>query len=622
MYCIRKVTDHVTWIGGEDRRLALFESVYPIPDGVSYNSYFIDDEKTLVMDTVDRAVSGQFFENLEYMLGGRKLDYLVVNHMEPDHAATVGETVRRYPEATIVCNAKIEVMLRQYFDFETEGRVQIVKEGDVLSTGSMQFTFVMAPMVHWPEVMMTYEITNKILFSADAFGTFGALNGCIFADQVDFERDYMDEARRYYTNIVGKYGTQVKAILKKASTIEIEMICPLHGFVWRRNLGDFIEKYLYWANYRPEEKGVLLAYASVYGGTENAAQILATKLVERGVKVRVCDVSVTHPSYIVSEAFRYSHLVLASTTYNDGIFINMENLVHDLANHNLQNRTIALIENGSWAPTAAGLMRKVLSSLKGAEFIEAPVTIRSALKENQIADLEALADAIVESMSDGEECAPAAATAAAPAANSLVDQNALFKLSYGLFVLSAEADGKHNGCIINTAVQLTDTPKRITIAVNKANFTHDMILKTRKFNVSVLSTSTPFALFKQFGFQSGRDVEKFDGKYEIRVSENGLVYLSQYANAVISGKVVDALDYGTHTLFVADVTEARVLSSEPSVTYSYYFEHIKPKPQPKEDSKPGWVCKICGYVYESEDLPADFICPLCKHGAEDFEKLK
>ena len=620
MYCVRKVTDHVTWIGGEDRRLALFESVYPIPDGVSYNSYFIDDEKTLVMDTVDRAVGGQFFENLEYMLAGRKLDYLVVNHMEPDHAATVGETVRRYPEATIVCNAKIEAMLRQYFNFETEGRVQIVKEGDVLSTGNMQFTFVMAPMVHWPEVMMTYEITHKILFSADAFGTFGALNGCIFADQVDFERDYMDEARRYYTNIVGKYGTQVKAILKKASAIEIEMICLLHGFVWRRNLGDFIEKYLYWANYRPEEKGVLLAYASVYGGTENAAQILATKLVERGVKVRVCDVSVTHSSHIVAEAFRYSHLVLASTTYNAGIFINMENLVHDIANHNLQNRTIALIENGSWAPTSAGLMRQALSCLKGTEFIEAPVTIRSTLKENQLADLEALADAIVESMGE-EQSAPAAAPAT-PAANQLVDQNALFKLSYGLFVLSAEADGKHNGCIINTAVQLTDTPKRITIAVNKANFTHDMILKTRKFNVSVLSTSAPFALFQQFGFQSGRNVEKFDGKYEIRVSENGLVYLSQYANAVISGKVVDALDYGTHTLFVADVTEAKVLSKEPSVTYAYYFEHIKPKPQPKEDNKPGWVCKICGYVYEGEDLPADFICPLCKHGAEDFEKLK
>lgn len=612
MYCVRKVTDNIIWIGGEDRRLALFESVYPIPNGVSYNSYFIDDEKTLVMDTVDRSVSGQFFENLEHVLGGRKLDYLVVNHMEPDHAATVGETVRRYPEVTIVCNAKIETMLQQYFNFETSGRVQIVKEGDVLSTGKMQFTFVMAPMVHWPEVMMTYEITGKVLFSADAFGTFGALNGCIFADQVDFERDYMDDARRYYTNIVGKYGTQVRAILKKASTIEIAMICPLHGFVWRKNLGDFIGKYLLWANYKPEETGVLLAYASVYGGTENAAHILATRLVERGVKVKMYDVSVTHSSYIVSEAFRYSHLVLASTTYNAGIFINMENLVHDLANHNLQNRTVALIENGSWAPTAAGLMRQALSGLKGTEFIEAPMTIMSSMKEKQLDDLDALAQAIAESM-------PEPAVAPTPA-STLVDQNALFKLSYGLFVLTAEDGGKHNGCIINTAVQLTDTPKRITIAVNKANFTHDMILKTRKFNLSILSTSAPFALFQHFGFQSGRDTEKFDGRYEIRVSDNGLVYLSQFANAYISGQVIDALDYGTHTLFVADITEAKVLSAEPSVTYTYYFDHIKPKPQPAEDSKPGWICKICGYVYEGEDLPADFICPLCKHGAEDFER--
>ena len=620
MYCVRKVSDRITWIGGEDRRLALFENVYPIPTGVSYNSYFIDDEKTLVMDTVDRAVSGQFFENLEYMLGDRKLDYLVVNHMEPDHAATVGDLVRRYPDTTIVCNSKIEVMLRQYFNFETAGRVQIVKEGDVLSTGEMQFTFVMAPMVHWPEVMVTYEITTKTLFSADAFGTFGALNGRIFADQVDFERDYMDEARRYYTNIVGKYGTQVKAILKKASTIEIEMICPLHGFVWRRNLGDFIQKYQLWAHYEPEEQGVLLAYASVYGGTENAANILATQLIERGVKVQMYDVSVTHPSYILSDAFRYSHLVLASTTYNAGIFVNMENLVHDIANHNLQNRTVALIENGSWAPTSAGLMRKVLSGLKGTEFIESTVTLRSSLKENQIADLAALADEIVATMTKDAAPVPVVAAAPAPVSASLVDPSALFKLSYGLFVLTALDGDKHNGCIINTAAQLTDNPKRITIAVNKANYTHDMILKTGVFNVSVLSTSAPFALFKQFGFQSGRDVEKFDGKYEIRVSENGLIYLNQYANAFISGKVVDALDYGTHTLFVADVTEAKVLSKESSVTYAYYFDHIKPKPQPKDENKPGWICKICGYVYEGEDLPADFICPLCKHGAEDFER--
>ena len=613
MYCVKKVTDKITWIGGEDRRLALFENVYPLPNGVSYNSYFIDDEKTLVMDTVDKSVSGQFFENLEYVLAGRDLDYLVVNHMEPDHAATVEETVRRYPNVTVICNQKIETMLRQFFRFDTEKCVQIVQEGDVLSTGEMSFTFVMAPMVHWPEVMMTYEITGKILFSADAFGTFGALNGCIFADQVDFERDYMDEARRYYTNIVGKYGTQVCAVLKKASTIEINMICPLHGFVWRRDIGSFIEKYVLWANYRPEEQGVLLVYASIYGGTENAAHVLAGMLADRDVKVKMYDASVTHSSYLVSEAFRFSHLVLASATYNAGIFISMENLVHDIVNHNLQNRTVALLENGSWAPTAAGLMRKELSVLKGTEFIEVPLTIHSSLKENQLADLAAIADAIVESMPKAE---------IAPAINNAVDQNALFKLSYGLYLLTAEENGKHNGCIINTAVQLTDTPKRITIAVNKANHTHDMILNTGKFNLSVLTTSAPFDLFKHFGFRSGRDVEKFDATYETRLSDNGLVYLNQFCNAFISGKVIEARDYGTHTLFVAEITQAKVTGSEPSLTYTYYFDHVKPKPQPVSEEKTGYVCKICGYVYEGETLPADYICPLCKHGVEDFERLK
>jgi len=613
MYNVRKVTDKITWIGGEDRRLALFESVYPIPNGVSYNSYFIDDEKTLVMDTVDKSVSGQFFENLEHVLAGRELNYLVVNHMEPDHAATVEETVRRYPEVKIICNQKIETMLRQYFRFETAGRVQIVEEGDVLSTGALTFTFVMAPMVHWPEVMMTYEVTGKILFSADAFGTFGALNGAIFADQVDFERDYMEDARRYYTNIVGKYGTQVKAVLKKASSIEINMICPLHGFVWRRDIGRFIEKYVLWANYRPEEKGVLLVYASIYGGTENAAHVLATKLVDKGIKVKMYDASVTHSSYIIAEAFRYSHLVLASATYNAGIFISMENLVHDIANHNLQNRTVALIENGSWAPTAAGLMRQALSGLKGTEFIEVPMTIMSSLKESQIPDMNALAQAIADSMPEEQP--------AVSAPDKKVDQNALFKLSYGLYLLTAKEGDKHNGCIINTAVQLTDTPKRITVAVNKANYTHDMILNTGKFNLSVLSTSSPFALFEQFGFHSGRDMEKFDAKFETRLSENGLVYLNQHTNAFISGKVIEARDYGTHTLFVAEITEAKVTSAEPSVTYTYYFDHIKPKPAPREDEKPGWVCKICGFVYEGENLPADYVCPLCKHGPEDFERV-
>lgn len=613
MYCTRKVTDKIYWIGGDDRRIALFENVYPVPGGVSYNAYFVSDEKTMVIDTVDHSVSKVFFENIAHELDGRDLDYLVVNHMEPDHAATIGELILRYPKATIVCNQKIAVMLKQFFDFDVDSRAQIVKEGDTLSTGEHTFTFVMAPMVHWPEVMMTYEISHKILFSADAFGTFGALNGHLFADEVNFEADYLAEARRYYTNIVGKYGTQVQAVLKKAAGIEIEMICPLHGFVWRKNIGDFVDKYMKWSTYTPEQQGVLIAYASVYGNTENVAGIIACKLAEAGKKVVMYDVSATHPSYIVAEAFRYSHMVLVSTTYNAGIFVNMENLVRDLAHHNLQNRTVALVENGSWAPTAAGLMKCELSGLKNMTFLENTLTIRSALKSGQMDQLNALVEEILDSMREPEEEGDKEA---------MVEPNALFKLSYGLFVLTAKDGGKDNGCIINTVTQLTDTPKRITIAVNKANYTHDMIQKTGVFNVSVLSEDVPFKIFQQFGFQSGRDADKFAGMATQTRSANGLRYLSEYTNAFISAKVISAEDYGTHTLFVADITEAKVLSAEPSVTYAYYFEHIKPKPQPTAEAKKGWVCKICGYVYEGEDLPADFICPLCKHGAEDFEPLK
>lgn len=613
MYCTRKVTDKIYWIGGDDRRIALFENVYPVPCGVSYNAYFVSDEKTMVIDTVDHSVSKVFFENIEHELDGRDLDYLVVNHMEPDHAATIGELILRYPKATIVCNQKIAAMLKQFFDFDVDSRARIVKEGDTLSTGEHTFTFVMAPMVHWPEVMMTYEISHKILFSADAFGTFGALNGHLFADEVNFEADYLAEARRYYTNIVGKYGTQVQAVLKKAAGIEIEMICPLHGFVWRKNIGDFVDKYMKWSTYTPEQQGVLIAYASVYGNTENVAGIIACKLAEAGKKVVMYDVSATHPSYIVAEAFRYSHMVLVSTTYNAGIFVNMENLVRDLAHHNLQNRTVALVENGSWAPTAAGLMKCELSGLKNTTFLENTLTIRSALKAGQMDQLNALVEEILDSMREPE---------AESDKEAMVEPNALFKLSYGLFVLTAKDGGKDNGCIINTVTQLTDTPKRITIAVNKANYTHDMIQKTGMFNVSVLSEDVPFKIFQQFGFQSGREADKFAGMATQTRSANGLRYLDEYTNAFISAKVISAEDYGTHTLFVADITEAKVLSAEPSVTYAYYFEHIKPKPQPTAEAKKGWVCKICGYVYEGEDLPADFICPLCKHGAEDFEPLK
>ena len=613
MYCVKKMTEDLYWVGGNDRRLALFENVYPIPRGVSYNAYVVLDEKTVLLDTVDHSVSPIFFENLAHVLNGRKLDYLIVNHMELDHAATIEAVVLRYPEVTLVCNKKTAQMMKNFFSFDVDSRIHLVAEMDTLCTGKHTFAFVMAPMVHWPEVMVTYDVTTKTLFAADAFGTFGALGGNLYADEVNFQTEWLDDARRYYTNIVGKYGTQVQALLKKAATIEIEMICPLHGPVWRKDIGWFIDKYVHWATYTPEEDAVVIAYASVYGNTETAANILAGKLADLGVRnVKVYDVSATHASEIVSECFRASHLVFLSTTYNAGMFVNMENLVHDIVNHNLQNRTIALVENGSWAPTAGGLMRAEFSKLKNCTILDEMVTIKSSLKPDQLTQLDALAEAIVDSMPKHE--APVH-TADAP-----VEQNAMFSLSYGLFVLTARDGAKDNGCIINTVTQLTDTPKRISIAVNKANYTHDMIKKTGVFNVSVLSNDAPFAMFQHYGFQSGRDVDKFAGVQGMARATNGVYYLPYCTNAFISARVTQTIEFETHTLFIADVTEARQLSEVPSMTYAYYFANVKPKPS-KLKEQHGWVCKICGYVYEGEDLPADFICPLCKHGAEDFEKV-
>ena len=614
MHCVKQITSDMYWVGGSDRRLALFENVYPIPNGVSYNAYLVLDEQTVLFDTVDKAVSEVFFENIAHLLNGRKLDYLVVNHMEPDHAATMAELVLRYPEVKIVTGAKALQMIKNYFTFDIDSRVQTVKEKDTLTTGKHTFTFVMAPMVHWPEVMVSYDTTEGILFSADAFGTFGALNGNIFADEVNFQTEGLDDARRYYTNIVGKYGTQVQALLKKAATLDIQMICPLHGPVWRKDIAWFIDKYQKWSTYTPEEDAVMVAYASVYGHTENLASIIASKLADAGVRnVKMYDVSVTHPSVIVSEAFRVSHIVFASTTYNAGIFVNMENALHDIVAHNLQNRTIAIVENGSWAATSGGLMRELLGKLKNCTILDETVSLKSALKDSQMADVDALVHAILESMPKPEivDHAPA----------ETVEPGAMFKLSYGLFVLTARDGKKDNGCIINTAQQVTAQPNRISICVNKNNFTHDMIVKTGEFNVNILSTDATFDIFKWYGFQSGRDAEKIQGE-KLPRSRNGVVYIEGATNAFISGKVVEMHDYGTHTMFVADVTEARVFNNTPSVTYAYYFANIKPKPPVAEKKQTGWVCKICGYVYEGEELPADFICPLCKHPASDFEKLK
>ena len=616
MYCVKKMTDDLYWVGGSDRRLALFENVYPIPNGVSYNAYLLLDEKTVLLDTVDRSIADLFFENVAHVLNGRKLDYVIVNHMEPDHCAVLQDLVLRYPEVKIVCNAKTVTMIRNFFTFDIDSRAVIVKEMDTLCTGRHTFAFVMAPMVHWPEAMVSYDATTKTLFSADAFGTFGALNGNLYADEVNFKTEYLADARRYYTNIVGKYGTQVQALLKKAAAIEIETICPLHGPVWRKDIAWFLDKYVHWATYQPEETAIVIAYASVYGNTENAANILAGMLADKGVRnVKVYDVSATHPSYIVSECFRASHLVFLSTTYNAGMFVNMENLVHDIVHHNLQNRTIALVENGSWAPTAAGLMRAEFQKLKNCTILDEGVSIRSSLKKDQLAQMEALADALVASM-PAQKPVPAQEKPA-----GLVEQNAMFSLSYGLFVLTARDGAKDNGCIINTVTQLTDSPKRISIAVNKANLTHDMIVKTGEFNVSVLSNDAPFALFQHYGFQSGRNTDKFAGVQGMARSTNGIYYIPYCTSAFLSAKVTQTVEFETHTLFIADVTEAKLLSNVPSMTYAYYFANVKPKPAVLQ-KQTGWVCKICGWVYEGEELPPDIVCPLCKHGAADFERLQ
>ena len=399
MYCVKTIKEDLFWVGGTDRRLALFENAFPIPRGVSYNSYVLMDEKTVLFDTVDKAVSQQLFENLEAVLKGRGLDYVVVNHMEPDHCATLGEVAARYPDAKVVCNAKTVSIIKQFYDFDIDSRALVVKEGDTLSTGRHSLTFVMAPMVHWPEVMVTYDTTDKILFSADAFGTFGAMNGNLYADEVNFERDWLDDARRYYTNIVGKFGPSVQALLKKAAGLEIAMICPLHGPVWRENISWYVDKYLTWSSYQPEEKAVMIAYGSIYGHTENAANILACRLADKGVKnIVMYDVSNTHPSYLIAEAFRCSHLVLASVTYNGGLFSYMEHFLSELKAHGLQGRTVALVENGSWGVLAGKLMGEALSGMKNMHVLENKVTVKSALKEGQEAELEALAQAVWESM--------------------------------------------------------------------------------------------------------------------------------------------------------------------------------------------------------------------------------
>ncbi len=399
MHNVRKIAEDLFYIGCSDRKLALFESAYPVKDGMSYNSYLVRDEKNILFDTVDKVCAEQFYENLTKALEGKTLDYIAVQHMEPDHCALLEEVVKLYPGVKIICTQKTVGMIKQFFNFDIDKHAIIVKEGDIIKTGRHEFQFIMAPMVHWPEVMVTYDKTDRILFSADAFGSFGAVNGNLYDNEVDWQRDYLDEARRYYTNIVGKYGLQVQMLLKKASLLDIKMICPLHGLIIKENIGLFIQKYDKWSSYTPEENGVMIAYSSVYGGTESAVSLFASKLADNGVKnIKMFDVSMTHPSFVLSEAFKFSHIVIATTTYNAGIFESMETFLHILSSHNLQNRKYVIIQNGSWAPVCGGQIREMLEKLKGTEILDDSICIKSTLKEEQLAGLDNVVNTIVKSL--------------------------------------------------------------------------------------------------------------------------------------------------------------------------------------------------------------------------------
>ena len=607
MYIRKLVTKDTYYVGGSDRRLALFENIYPLSNGVSYNSYIIMDEKTCLLDTVDPSISNMFFEKIEDVLNGKKLDYLIINHMEPDHSSEICRVLDKYPEVTIVTSDKAYTMFKNFNNGREVKNIILVKEFDTLSLGKHTLTFVMAPMVHWPEVMVTYDVTTKTLFSADAFGTFGALSGNLFAHEMNFDHDYLDEARRYYTNIVGKYGSQVQAILKKASTIEIETICPLHGPIWRENLPYFFNYYDKWSRYEPEVKGVLIVYGSIYGNSEKVANMIADGLANEGIRnIHMYDASKTDKSYLVAETFKYSHLVVVSSTYNMGIFTPVEEFLLDLKYHNMQNRTVALVENGSWAPNSLCLMKGIFSEMKNMNVLtDVCFTVKSALRDEQKENIETLVDEIAKDF---------------PKAS--LDSNPLFNITYGLYVLTSNDGKRDNGMILNTINQVAENPNKIMFAINKRNYSAEVIKDTKKATVSLLSTNTPFSIFKNFGFQSGKDVDKFENISYTKRDKNGLLYLTKYTNAYISLDVDEVMDLGSHFGFIASIGETKQLSKEKSLSYSYYMENIKPKPARSEKKINGWICKICGYIYEGEDIPANFICPLCKHGVADFERIK
>ena len=594
-----KITKDIRYVGVNDHQVDLFEGQYVVPNGMSYNSYVILDEKVAVMDTVDRNFTHQWLDNLQTVLDGRKPDYLVIQHMEPDHSANIMNFLKVYPEATVVSSAKAFTMMKQFFGDDFEGHRIVVGEGDTLALGKHTLAFVAAPMVHWPEVIVTYDTCDKVLFSADGFGKFGAL---------DVQEDWACEALRYYIGIVGKYGPQVQALLKKAAGLDISIICPLHGPVLTENLGYYINLYDIWSSYRVESEGIVVAYTSVYGHTKAAVELLAQKLREKGCpKVVVHDLARCDMAKAVEDAFRYGKLVLATTTYNADIFPFMKEFIHHLTERNYRNRTIGLVENGTWAPLAAKVMTKMFEGCKNLTFTDTTVRILSALNEDSKAQIEAMAN---------ELCQDYLAQQDATANKN--DLNALFNIGYGLYVVTSNDGTRDNGLIVNTVSQVTNTPNRVAVTINKANYSYHIIQQTGILNVNCLDVSAPFSVFQNFGFRSGRTADKFEGIEELR-SDNGLRFLPRYVNSFMSLKVESVVDLDTHGMFICSVTEARVMSDRQTMSYTYYQDNVKPKPE--TEGKKGFVCKVCGWVYEGDTLPDDIVCPLCKHGAADFEPI-
>lgn len=592
------ISKMIKYVGVNDRKIDLFEGQYKVPNGISYNSYLVLDEYVAVFDTVDKEFTSEWLNNIENCLNGRSVDYLIIQHMEPDHSANIMNFVSKYPKVKVVASSKAFEMMKNFFgnDF-AESRI-VVGQGSTLSLGYHQLVFVTAPMVHWPEVIMTYDKTDKILFSADAFGKFGAL---------DVEEEWADEARRYYIGIVGKYGMQVQNLLKKASELDIENIYPLHGPCLTDNIVHYIQLYDKWSKYEPEEKGIVVAYTSIYGNTKSAVLKFADMLKEyKHPNVVLYDLARCDISMAVADAFRYSKLVLATTTYNMDVFPHMKEFINHLTERNFQNRVVALIENGSWAPNAIKVIKEMLSDCKNITYTNQSVKILSSLNADSLSQLNALA---LELCKEYEEAKPIEVKN---------DLKALSNVGYGLYVVTTNNGIKDNGLIVNTVTQVTNTPSRFAVTVNKGSFSHDIILETKKMNVNCLTIDTPFSVFEKFGFVSGRDVNKFEDSNQIRTS-NGLIVLPKYINSYISLDVIQYIDLGTHTMFICDVTEAGVVSEAESMSYNYYLNNVKPKKD--LSGKKGFVCSVCGWVYEGDTLPDDIICPLCKHGAADFEEI-